>query len=163
MSPDDRAALLLSYAQGPEQLRQALDGLPSGTLDFRPAPGAWTVREIAVHVAEAELHGYLRARFAMSQEGVTILPYDQEAWSLSFQSADQPLAEVLELFRLTRELLARQLRTLPEAAWSRAVRHPELEAPLTLEALLARYENHLKVHLAQIARTVRAAGGTAAR
>jgi hypothetical protein len=92
----------------------------------------------------------------MAQEGVTILPFNQDAWATSFAGADQPLEEVLDLFRLLRELLARQLRVLPEPAWSRSVRHPELEAPLTLEALLARYENHLKVHLAQIARTQRA-------
>ena len=158
MSPDDRAALLLSYAQGPEQLRRAVEGLAPALLDARPAPGAWTVREVVVHVAEAELHGYLRARFAMAQEDVTILPFAQEAWAATFRAGDQPLDEVLELFRLTRELLARQLRALPEAQWGRAVRHPEAEAPLTLEALLARYENHLKVHLAQIARTVRAVG-----
>ena len=158
MSPADRAALLLSYAQGPGQLREAVAGLPAEALDFRPAPGAWSIREIVVHVAEAELHGYLRARFAMAQEDVTILPFAQEAWAATFRAGDQPLDEVLELFRLTRELLARQLRALPEAQWGRAVRHPEAEAPLTLEALLARYENHLKVHLAQIARTVRAVG-----
>lgn len=161
MSPDDRAALLLSYAQGPAQLRQTVQGLAPEVLDFRPAPGAWTIREIVVHVAEAELHGYIRMRFAMAQEGVTVLPYDQEAWTASFEAADQPLAEVLDLFRLLRELMARQLRSLSEAQWVRSVRHPEAEAPLTLEALLARYENHLKVHLAQIARTAHAA--TAAR
>ena len=162
MSPADRAALLLSYAQGPGQLREAVAGLPAEALDVRPAPGAWTIREVVVHVAEAELHGYLRARFAMAQEGVTVLPYDQEAWTATFAGADQPLSEVLDLFRLVRELLARQLRSLTEAQWARSVRHPEAEAPLTLEALLARYEHHLKVHLAQIARTVRAVG-TAAR
>jgi uncharacterized damage-inducible protein DinB len=162
MSPDDRAALLLSYAQGPEQLHRAVAGLAPGALDFRPAPGAWTVREVVVHVAEAELHGYLRMRFAIAQEGVTVLPYDQEAWATTFAGADQPLSEVLDLFRLLRELLARQLRSLNESQWARSVRHPEAEAPLTLEALLARYENHLKVHLAQVARTLRAAE-TAAR
>ncbi|GLH69826.1 hypothetical protein GETHPA_13590 [Geothrix rubra] len=162
MSPDDRAALLLSYAQGPEQLRRAVEGLPAALLDARPAPGAWTIREVVVHVAEAELHGYLRMRFAMAQEGVTVLPYDQEAWAATFAGADQPLSEVLDLFRLVRELLARQLRSLSEAQWARSVRHPEAEAPLTLEALLARYEHHLKVHLAQIARTHRAVE-TAAR
>lgn len=153
MTPDARAALLLSYAQGPAQLRQALAALPPEVLDARPTPEAWTIREIVIHVTEAELHGYLRARFAMAQEDVTILPFAQDAWAATFRAGDQPLDEVLELFRLTRELLARQLRALPEAQWARAVRHPELEAPLTLEALLARYENHLKVHLAQIART----------
>jgi len=157
MSPDDRAALLLSYAQGPEQLRRAVEGLAPALLDARPAPEAWTVREVVVHVAEAELHGYQRMRFAIAQEGVTVLPYDQEAWTATFAGADQPLAELLDLFRLLRELLARQLRSLSKAQWARSVRHPEAEVPLTLEALLARYENHLKVHLAQIARTLRAA------
>lgn len=156
MQPADRAALLLSYAQGPARLQEKVAGLPAEALEFHPAEGAWSVGEIVVHVAEAELHGYLRMRFAMAQEGVTVLTYDQNAWAASFAPAQQPLNEVLELFRLLRELMARQLRALPEAAWSRAVRHPEAEAPLTLEALLARYEHHLQVHLAQIDRTLRA-------
>lgn len=153
MTPAERAALLLSFAGGHTQLKDALSALPEAALDFRPSPAAWTIRQIAVHLAEAEVHGYLRARFAIAQQGVTILPYDQNAWAGSFRDADQPLGEVLDLFKLLREIIARQLRALPEADWARSVRHPDLEAPLSLEAWLLRYENHLRVHLAQLART----------
>ena len=156
MDANDRATLLLAYAQGPDQLRQALSGLSPDLLDLRPAPGAWSVREVVAHVAETELHLYLRTRFALAQPGLTILPFDQDAWAASFEAPGQPLDELVELIRLLREVLARQLRRLPEAQWLQSVRHPEQERPLTVEALLTKADQHLKIHLAQVARTVRA-------
>lgn len=157
MTPDDRAALLLSYAQGPERLRQSLSGASPQALDFRPAPGAWTARQVAAHVAETELHLYLRMRFALSEPGIAILPFDQDAWAASFRVEGQPLDELVDLVRLIRELAARQLRALPEAGWVRTVRHPAQEQPLSVEDLLAKADRHLGLHLAQIARTLGAA------
>jgi uncharacterized damage-inducible protein DinB len=159
MDADARATLLLAYAQGPEQLRQALSAVPPDVLDLRPAAGAWSVREVVAHVAEMELHLYLRTRFALAQPGLTILPFDQDAWAASFEAPGQPLDELVALIRLLREMLARQLRRLPEAQWVQSVRHPEQERPLTVEALIAKADQHLKIHLAQIARTARAAQG----
>ncbi len=152
MTPEARAEHLLSYAQGPAQLRECLEACPEEALDFSPAPGKWTVREVLFHLAEAELHGYLRARAIMAQPGSPILAYDQDAWASSLDPT-HPLEEALELFRLLREILARQLRGLPEAVWGQWVLHPD-RGEVSLERWLEIYEKHLRDHLAQIARNL---------
>jgi len=152
MTPEARAERLLSYARGPAQLRECLEACPEEALDFRPAPGKWTVREILFHLAEAELHGYLRARTIMAQPGSPILAYNQDAWAASLDPG-HPLEEALELFRLLREIMARQLRGLPETAWSQWVLHPD-RGEVSLERWLEIYEKHLRDHLAQIARNL---------
>jgi hypothetical protein len=153
MTPDARADLLLSYARGPALLREAVAACPEGVLDFKPGPGKWSVRDIAWHLAESELHGYCRARFIVAQPGVTILPYDQDRWADTLDSAAHPLEEALDLFRLLRELLARQLRGLTEGTWGQSIQHPE-RGEVTLERWLDLYDGHLKVHLAQIQRNL---------
>lgn len=152
MTPEGRAERLLSYARGPVQLQECLKSCPEEALDFRPAPGKWTVREVVFHLAESELQGYLRARTIMAQPGSAILAYDQDAWASSLDPA-HPLGEALELFRLLREILARQLRGLPDAVWSQWANHPE-RGEVSLERWLEIYDKHLEVHLAQIARNL---------
>lgn len=155
MTPDARAELLLSYARGPALLRDAVTACPEEALDYKPGPGKWSVRDIAFHLAESELHGYCRARFIIAEPGVTILPYDQDRWAAALDPAAHPLEEALDLFRLLRELLARQLRGVPESVWHQSIRHPE-RGEMDLDRWLGIYEGHLKVHLAQIQRTLQA-------
>ncbi len=152
MTAEARAERLLAYAQGPAHLRECLVACPEEALDYRPAPGKWTVREVVFHLAEAELQGYLRARTIMAQPRSPIPAYDQDAWASSLDPT-HPLEEALELFRLLREILARQLRGLPESAWSQWVLHPE-RGEVSLERWLEIYEKHLGDHLAQIARNL---------
>ena len=160
MTPDARAELLLSYARGPELLREVVAACPEEALDFKPGPGKWSVRDIVFHLAESELHGYCRARFIMAEPGVTILPFDQDRWAAALDPAAHPLEEALVLFRLLRELMARQLRGVPEGLWKQTIRHPE-RGDIDLDRWLGIYEAHLKVHLAQIQRTVSAWKGAA--
>lgn len=153
MTPDARAELLLSYAKGPEALKEASSAWPAEALDFKPRPGQWSLRDIVWHLAESELHGYCRARFIIAQPGVTILPYDQDRWAETLDPGAHPLTEALDLFRLLRELLARQLRGLAEGIWGQSMQHPE-HGEVTLEGWLAHYDEHLKAHLAQAQRNL---------
>lgn len=155
MTPDARAELLLSFAHGPARLQEALAACPEESLDFKPAPGKWSVRDIVWHMAESELHGYCRGRFILSEPGVTIMPYDQDRWADTLDAAAHPLEEALELFRLLRELMARQLRSQPEARWKQTINHP-VKGAMDLERWIGIYDEHLKVHVAQIHRTVEA-------
>jgi uncharacterized damage-inducible protein DinB len=161
MTPDARARLLLSFAHGPGQLQEAVAACPGEALDFKPGPGKWSIRDIVWHLAESELHGYCRGRTIVSEPGAAIVAYDQDRWAASLGAEAHPLEEALELFRLLRELMARQLRALPEEAWGRTLRHPE-RGEVTLERWLEIYEGHLQVHLAQMDRTLGAWRGAPA-
>lgn len=155
MNTQARADLLMSYAHGPRLLQAALGSYPAESLDFKPAPGKWDLRTIVLHLAESELQGYLRARTIIAEPGKPVLAYDQDKWAASMDAGAQPLEEAVDLFRLLREMLARQLRALPEEAWSRVMIHPERGA-VSLDRWLEIYEEHLRVHLAQMERTYQA-------
>lgn len=155
MTAAERAGLLMSFVKGPEQLDAALARFPEESLGYRPGPGKWSIRDIVFHVAEDEVHGYLRARTAISEPGAGIQAFNQDLWAQSVQPGDQSMPEALELCRLLREMLARQLRSLPEAAWEQQVFHPE-KGNVTLERLLQLYVRHMDVHLAQMDRTYQA-------
>jgi hypothetical protein len=155
MTPQDRADLLLAYAHGPELLRDAVAKYPPEALDFKPGPAKWSLRDIVFHLAESEVHGYLRARTAMAEPGGPIQAFDQDRWAATLDAASQPLAEALDLFRLLREMLARRLRSLPEAGWQAKFLHPDRGA-VSLERWLEIYEGHLRTHLAQMERTFQA-------
>lgn len=155
MNPDARSQLLLSYAQGPARLKAALERFPGESLDFQPGPGKWSIQTIAFHLAETEVNMYLRGRFIIAEPGAHILPFDQDRWADTLDAGAQPLGEAVDLFRLLREMMARQLRALPDAAWGRSVVHPE-RGEITLERWLEMNVGHLEAHLAQMDRTYQA-------
>jgi hypothetical protein len=145
----------MTYAQGPARLKAALAKYPKESLDFKPGPGKWSLQDIVFHLAESELHGYLRGRTIIAESGAGIQAFDQDRWAQSLDVSAQPIHEVVDLFRLLRELMARQLRALPEAAWEQFAVHSE-RGPITLERWLEIYVGHLEAHLAQMDRTYQA-------
>jgi hypothetical protein len=149
MTPEARAELLLSYASGPGALKEALGHFPAECLDFTDEPGHWSIQTMVLHLAESELQGYLRGRTIIAEPGTAIVAYDQDRWAQTLDPMAQPLTEAVELVRLLREMMARQLRGLPETAWTQSVQHPD-RGEVTLERWLEIYDNHLKVHLNQM-------------
>jgi hypothetical protein len=145
----------MTYAKGPVLLKAALAKLPKECLDYHPGPGKWSVQDIVFHLAEADLHGYLRGRTIIAESGSGIQAFDQDRWAASLDVTAQPMDEVVDLFRLLREMMARQLRALPEAAWEQFIVHPE-RGRISLERWLEMYVGHLNVHLGQIERTYKA-------
>ena len=155
MTPEARGELLMTYAKGPARLKAALAKYPKESLDFKPGPGKWSLQDIVFHLAESELHGYLRGRTIIAESGAGIQAFDQDRWAQSLDVSAQPMDEVVDLFRLLRELMARQLRALPEAAWEQFAVHSE-RGPITLEGWLEGYVGHLDAHLVQMDRTYQA-------
>ncbi len=155
MTPAARSELLIKYAHGPALLAAAVANCPKDCLDFKPGPGKWSIQDIVFHLAETELHGYLRARTIIAEPGNPIMAFDQDRWAQTLDVSAQPLGEALELFRLVREMLARQLRALPEPAWEQHAMHSE-RGKITLERWLESTVGHLDTHLAQMARTHKA-------
>ena len=55
----ERAALIERYARGPALLKAALKKVPTAAMQWRPAPGKWSVHEVVVHCADSETNANL--------------------------------------------------------------------------------------------------------
>ena len=79
MSPIDD--LIRRYEQGITALEDALRNVPEAVLDRVPAPGKWTIRQLAAHLADAELVICSRLRWVAAEPGSPLRAFDQDKWA----------------------------------------------------------------------------------
>lgn len=63
----------------PAELRAVVDGC--GDLDHPIREGAWSIRQLVHHLADSHLNAYVRTKLLLTEEGPTVRPYDEVAWS----------------------------------------------------------------------------------
>ncbi|MBK5290568.1 MAG: DinB family protein [Acidobacteriia bacterium] len=141
--------LLERFRRGPEMLAMATTGASNPELDFIPGPGEWSVRQIACHLADAEVVGTDRMRRTIAEESPTVVWFDEQAWAAHLDYNRRKISNVLETFRLLRHDNHDLLQSLPEAAFSRTCVHSK-NGPMTLLDLLRDYAGHAESHVRQI-------------
>ena len=141
--------LIARYEKGSNLLAEALRDIPHAILDRSPAPGKWTIRQQAAHLADAELVSNARFRWVAAEPGVALPAWDQDKWAGVLDYPAQSPAEVIALTRLLRRSSAALLRSLPDDAWQRTGIHQE-RGPVTLLQLVELVSGHLEHHAQHI-------------
>ncbi|MEP6572804.1 MAG: DinB family protein [Gemmatimonadota bacterium] len=138
-------------------LRQAVAGLSPAQLSMPEAPGKWSVRQVAQHLADAELVGAFRFRMILAHDGPNLPGYDQDLWAkkLRYQQAD--IESALGDFEMLRRSNLRIFDGATPEEFKRVMRHEE-RGDESLEHMLRMYAGHDMVHLRQIARIRRTLG-----
>jgi hypothetical protein len=155
--------IVAGFENGIAAFELALNGLPPEVLDRAPAPGKWSMRQIAAHVADAEVLGATRMRFLVAEPHKVLNTWDQDKWADSLRYCDQPVEHSLTLFRTVRSATAAMLRRLSAECWERQAVH-EQTGQVCLRELVRHYTDHAEHHIRQIAELrVRFATATLAR
>lgn len=153
----ERDALVGRYERGYALLREALSRVPPGALQWRPAPGAWSVHEIVVHCADSETNASMRIRYLVGEDEPAIQGYDQDRWARVFDYHAMPLEPALRQIESVRTWTTALIRMLPDSAWRRGGTHSEMPGQqYTAMTWLENYAEHLAVHSRQIDRNVAA-------
>ena len=155
MSPAERRDLIARYADGPERLREALAEVPEEMMQWRPAPGKWSVHEVVVHCADSEANAHGRIRTLIAEKDPVIQGYDQDEWARRFDYHARPMGTALVTVEAVRANTVPILEALTEADWKKQGRHTESGA-YGAEDWLRSYGTHLEVHAAQIRRNIEA-------
>ncbi len=144
--------LLTVYKAGPTRLGGVLAGLTDEELKQRPREDKWSIQEIALHVADAEIMGAARLRQALAEPGASFALYDQDAWTdeLGYRSRDRKALEnAVRLFSALRIGSTLLLETAKEQDWVKWGNHADW-GPLTVRQLLELYADHGERHVEQI-------------
>src|SRR5262245_65212195 len=113
----DRAQRLQEYKEGYARLQAALANLPPAMWHYKPAEAEWSVHEILMHLADSEVHAYLRCRTILAEPGATLMSYDEHQWSVALKYASQEVHEALTLIALIRRMTGALLDKIPAALW----------------------------------------------
>ncbi len=146
-----RKDLIQKYSEGYKALLDAVYEVSAEMWDWKPAENKWSVREIVIHVADAEVNGYLRLRKALAESGSSVTVYDQDAWVNGLKYSEMKMDDHLELFRLLRKINTALLRSMDDIDFVKHINHPE-RGMLTIDEWLQTYVEHIDVHVNQIIR-----------
>ncbi len=162
-TPEQYKARILGLMEGKDsvsvqretasRLAKLVEGTPGERLSKRPAPDKWSVSEILVHLAEAEVSCFWRYRQMIEHNGATIIPFDQDLWYKLGDYPSRDARESLQLFRLMREANLRMLDRLTPEQWQRGGVHTE-RGPMTVADLVRQMAGHDINHVAQVEKLV---------
>jgi hypothetical protein len=155
MTPAERESCIKRYEEGPALLAAALADTPREALQWRPAPGKWSVHEVIVHCADSESNAHMRIRYLIGESNPTIVAYDEAHWARAMDYHSHPLDLALATVFAVRANTVPFLRRLTPEQWNRGGRHTE-SGPYGAEDWLRAYAEHLEVHTRQIRRNLEA-------
>ena len=155
MTPAERDDCIRRYAEGPVLLARALDSVPREALQWRPAPGKWSVHEVIIHCADSETNSHMRIRYLIGETDPTIVGYDQDRWATTMDYHAHPIAPALATVAAVRANTVPLLRRMTAEQWGCRGRHTESGSD-GAEDWLRTYAEHLEIHVRQIARNLEA-------
>jgi len=153
MEPTRRRELIETYRRGAALVTEAVAGLSQEELDRRPAPEAWTAREIVHHLADSEMSSAIRLRRLIAEDDPEIVGYDEGEFARRL-FYDRPVQASLEAMKASRDTSAELLERLDDADWARTGTHTE-SGPYSIEMWLEIYARHGHDHADQIRRAAR--------
>ena len=145
---EDRRYAILTLAELPEQLREAVRPLDpdQGNTPYRE--GGWTVRQLVHHMADSHMTAFHRVRLALTEDWPEVRPYNEKAFAL-LPDVAAPLEWSLEIIESVHARWVMVLQAMTEEQWARGFRHSE-RGPMRLDAATMLYSWHSRHHVAHI-------------
>jgi hypothetical protein len=141
--------LLERFRRAPEVLAMTLTGVFGEEVDFVPAPGKWSPRQIIRHLADAEAVMSFRFRSVIAEENPKLQAWDQNAWAANLDYATRKPTQSLDQFRRVRTENYELLKELPREKFERKGTHSE-RGELTLLQLVKLTADHAESHARQL-------------
>lgn len=146
---DQRARWIDDIAQTPQVVATAVAGLTPAQIATRYRDGGWTVAQIVHHMADSHVNAYLRTRWAVTEQGYIVKPYDQDVWAELPDARDADVTPSLSMLQGLHARWVTLLRTLTPAEFSRPFLHPE-RGEMTIDGLIQLYSWHGRHHAGQV-------------
>ena len=150
---------LLSYSKDRDPLRilqgtigkveRLLKKGGASRLSKRNSAGKCSVAEILAHLAEDEIAIGFRIRSILSENGVPIQGFDQEAWVKNSRYLVREPQRALDLWRILRWSNLALLKSIPRSMWNNYGNHSE-RGKETVSRVVRLVAGHDLNHLRQI-------------
>ncbi|WP_248925596.1 DinB family protein [Paenibacillus hamazuiensis] len=143
--------LIANYSKGYDMLSEALVGVSQELLNFKPAPDKWSIKEIVIHVSDAEMVAIYRMKKVIAEENPLLFKFDPDAWAgrLHYLALDHE--PYLQMFRSQRAMMTQILLALKPENWERTGVH-NVAGKQTLRDIVQTFVGHVDRHIKQIER-----------
>jgi uncharacterized damage-inducible protein DinB len=146
---EEKAALMDEIEAAPARLRTAVAGLDDAQLDTPYRADGWTVRQVVHHLVDSHVNAYVRFRWALTEDGPVVKPYDEKDWARLPDAMTAPVAVSLDLLDALHTRWLILLRAMAPEEFERPWTSPDF-GELNVDVLLQLYGWHGKHHVAHI-------------
>jgi hypothetical protein len=154
---DDR--FLDDFRRTVDDAARRLRAISAADAAVRPAPDAWSCKEIIGHLIDSASNNHGRFVRAQLQDDLVFPGYDQDAWVRIQRYQDRPWPDLIALWQELNRHIADVMAQADRAAVERPRTHHNLDQlawrpvaatePATLGYFMSDYVGHLKHHLQQ--------------
>lgn len=134
-------------AATPERLQKLISTLGAARTSQPSAPGKWSAREIACHLADCEIVFAFRLRQGLAEDHHVVQPFDQDKFAQNYGAYDANAA--LAVFSSVRRWNVAFVNSLPASALQKKITHPE-RGDMTLQTIVDTMAGHDLNHLRQV-------------
>jgi uncharacterized damage-inducible protein DinB len=146
---DKRRRWLQQMEEMPQALAVAVRGLDEQQLDSPYREGGWTPRQVVHHLADAHMNGFVRFKLALTEDRPAIKTYEEALWAETADVRESPVEASLQLLAALHQRWLILLRSLSEAQFGCAFRHPD-RGVMTVDKAIQLYAWHGLHHAAHI-------------
>jgi hypothetical protein len=132
-----------------EQLRYAVAGLSPQQWDTPYRPGGWTIRQVVHHVADAQMHNYIRFKRALTEKEPEVYVWEHDGWAEMADSRTEPPEVSLQLIEALNHRWVVMLRSLEATDFKRSFLHPVM-GRMNLDEALGLFVWHIRHHVTHI-------------
>lgn len=147
--------LIQAYVQGYDKLVDALKGVNEELLNFKPAPEKWSIKEVIVHVSDAEMVAIYRMKKIIAEDNPLLFKFDPDAWAGRMDYTALDMNYYLEMFKLQRIGMVNILNNLQASDWERTGVH-NITGKQTLKDVVQMFVGHVDRHIQQMERNKQA-------
>ena len=148
VTPEDRRFAILTLAELPEQMREAVRSLDEDQRNTPYRAEGWTVRQLVHHVADSHTIAFYRLRLALTEDWPVVQGYNEKAFA-TLADVQAPLEWSLEIIESVHARWVMVLQSLTDEQWARGFRHAE-RGPMRLDTATLLYAWHSRHHVAHI-------------
>ena len=112
-----------SFAAGGDILRRAVQGLSRDDLIARPGPGAWSIQELVVHMADSDEIAIDRMKRILTEDNPPLLYADESAYIARLHTARAVARRCPDTLRSRSPAMEPRAPQLPDEAFSRTGTH----------------------------------------
>lgn len=148
ISPVELRSAILSLAEMPELLREAVRKLNTEQMNTPYRDGGWTVRQVVHHLADSHSTALFRLKKALTEDWPTVPGYSEKDFAM-LPDVAAPAEWSLELIESVHARWVMLLQTLSEEQWKRGFIHAE-RGRQVLDFVTLHYAWHSRHHVAHI-------------
>ncbi len=150
ITPDQITNWISDIEELPSKIIELVSNFTEEQLETPYRSGGWTARQVIHHIHDSHHNGYIRFKWAMTEDRPLIKAYNETLWAELFDTKSAPIYLSLDMIKALHAKWVYFLKGLSPQDLEKEFVHPEGDVAISLGEDIGIYAWHGNHHLAHL-------------